>query len=361
VLDALVAGGGPAGSAAALVLARAGRRVMLVESSADREGLKVGESLPPAARPLLADLGLLERLEDDRHLRSYGTSAAWGSRRLVETDFVFDPNGHGWHLDRRRFDHTLRRAAAAAGAEVRSGAVVRVDGRTDDGWRVRLNDGAELPARTLVDATGRRASLARGLGARRERHDRLVGVFGSAPAIAGDADARTLVEAAPDGWWYTALVPGRRRVAVLMTDADLVPPGARTPAGFAAALAMTEHVALRVAAGPIETRTEPAHGSRLRPCCGDGWVAVGDAALAVDPLSSQGLMTALYTGAAGACATDARLRGDRDALARYADRVGAIGAAYARNRREAYLAETRWPGRRFWERRNRAPAKAPTR
>lgn len=362
MLDALIAGGGPAGAAAAIVLARAGHAVLLVDATPPDPGrLRVGESLPPASRPLLRDLGLLERLEGEGHLVSAGTSSAWGSPQPLATDFVFDPNGPGWHLDRPRFDRSLRRAAAEAGAEVREAVAVRGVRREGGAWRCGLDDGGEVTSRTLVDATGRRAALARGLGATRERRDRLVGLVGAAPARDGDLDARTLVEAVPDGWWYTALVPGRRRVVALMTDADLVPADARAAAGFAAALAETAHVGPLVGAAVVPL-TEPAHGSRLRPPAGGsgggGWLAVGDAAIAFDPLSSQGIATALYTGLVGAEALDAALAGDPRALPSYAARVDSVAAAYERNLRHAYAAETRWPDRPFWSRRHRSDLSA---
>jgi flavin-dependent dehydrogenase len=350
MLDALVVGGGPAGAAAAIALATAGRGVLLVDAAPHRD-LQAGESLPPAARPLLRDLGLLDRVAAGGHLVSFGTAAVWGSPEPAATDFVFDTNGHGWHLDRRRFDGSLRSAAKDAGAQLREGVRMRVARRRDGAWRAVLGNGDEVSARTLVDATGRAATAARSLGARRERRDRLVALFASVPSAAGDVDARTLVEAVADGWWYTALVPGRRRVAVLLTDADLLAPEARTSAGFARALADTEHVRALVPTVADGPRTEAAHGSILRPPCGEGWLAAGDAALACDPLSSQGITTALYTGLMAGRALDAYLRRDGHALDRYAQRVATIAAAYERNRRAAYAAEWRWRERPFWARR----------
>jgi len=346
----LVAGGGPAGAVAAMTLARAGRDVLLVDAP-EGEGLKAGESLPPAAEPLLRELGLMDGFVADDHLESSGTCAAWGTPRPVDNDFVLDPCGRGWHLDRRRFDRALKAAAAGAGAQLREGVRARVAGRRRGAWRVRLGDGEEIAVAALVDATGRGAGLSRHLGAHRERRDRLVALFAAVPAAAADVDTRTLVEAVPDGWWYTSLVPGGRRAAVLLTDADLVPSDGRTAAGFARALDSTEHVRSLVTAGAAEPRSEPAHGSRLHPPCGDGWLAVGDAAVAFDPISSQGIATALYTGLVGAHALDAHLAGDPAALGRYAQRVATIAAAYERNRLAAYAAEWRWRERPFWARR----------
>ena len=356
-------GGGPAGAAAALVLAREGWDVVLVEAGAG-SAFKIGESLPPAAGPLLRDLGVL--LDSSVALRATGVSSAWGSRSLRSTDFVRDPLGPGWHIDRARFDARLREAARAAGAEVREGVELRDLSRQGSLWTGRLPAAPDaaaaaptLRARALVDASGLRPAVARRTGARRVRLDRLVAVYARLAAARGDVDARTVVEATPDGWWYTALVPGDRRIAAFLTDADLLPAALRTPDGFAAALAATEHVAQRP--GPIEAgpHVAPAHSARLDPPCGPGWLAVGDAALAFDPLSSQGITTALYTGLRGAEALSGWLRdGDPAPLAGCADRIATIAATYDAARADYYAMERRWPGAPFWDRRRAAAVRA---
>ena len=73
--DVVVAGAGPAGAVAARVLARAGRRTLLVDD-VEPGGRKVGESLPGAARPLLLDLDLLALVEGGPLLSSYGKVSA---------------------------------------------------------------------------------------------------------------------------------------------------------------------------------------------------------------------------------------------------------------------------------------------
>lgn len=358
---ALVAGGGPAGAAAALALARGGRRVLLVDDR-PAAAFRVGEALAPAARPLLRDLGVLERFLADGHLASHGNLSSWGSPQLHASDFIFDPHGHGWHLDRARFDGSLREAVEAAGGVVRGGARVASVARDGaGGWRVvlRTPGGAEesVDAEWLVDATGRSAAVARQTGAARLHGDALVALFARFHSPnGGDRDARTMIESAPGGWWYTALVPGDVRVVAWLTDADLADRATLLSAeGFAAAMAETRHVSAVLAAHGYALAGRPrgadAGSARLDRFAGDGWVAAGDAALSFDPLSSQGILTALYTGMRAGQALAAHLDGDGAALAAYADRLEEIHRAYVENRATFYGFEARWAESPFWSRR----------
>ncbi|MFI9203157.1 FAD-dependent monooxygenase [Streptomyces sp. NPDC053048] len=361
--EVVVAGAGPAGAVAALVLARAGRRVLLVDDRADAHRaapLKVGETLPPAARPLLRDLGLWADFTTTAHVRSTGTLACWGSPGLHGRSHLFDPDGHGWHLDRNRFDASLCDAAVAAGARLLHATAVRYLTRGTDRRLLVRQQGAIRELRTdwVVDATGRRAVVGRRRAARL-RQDRLVAAFTlfDQPVPGGrarDEELRTLVEAVPEGWWYTARIPAGRLVAHL-TDVDLLSPALRTPAGFLDRAARTRHLRARLhgyvppAATP---RWTAAHGLRLCPAAGAGWIAAGDAALAFDPLSSQGILTALHTGAQAGRAVDALLRGAADALAAYSAFLDGIADAYRNHHAHSYAQERRWPDHPFWRRRH---------
>ncbi|WP_369153324.1 NAD(P)/FAD-dependent oxidoreductase [Streptomyces sp. R17] len=363
-----MAGAGPAGSVAALCLARAGRRVQLLDSRpCDIPGpqgaspYRIGETLPPAARPLLRDLGLLAGLDADGHLPCTGTDAAWGSEYLHGRDHIMDPHGHGWHLDRVRFDAFLRSAAEDAGARPVCGVAVRPAGQPG-AWRLVVRDHGverELACAWLVDATGRRAVIAR-QGGVRLRQDRLVAQYTLLTGpVQADQDLRTLVESVPGGWWYTARVPTGRLVAHL-TDLDLVEPRLRTSAGFLKGACGTRHVRTRLDGYATrqlpEPRWAPAHGQRLAPLAGPGWVAAGDAALACDPLSSQGILTALHSGARAAAAVDGYLRGETDALAAYRAFIDGIAARYLALHTRAYADEARWVSSPFWARRRPAVA-----
>jgi flavin-dependent dehydrogenase len=353
---AVVAGGGPAGAAAALALARADRPVLLVDPA--RATPTVGEALPPVGRALLGELGLLDGFLRQEHAPSHGNTSAWGGPELATHDFLFGLHGHGWHLDRARFDAGLRAAAGEAGAELSMG---RVDGaeRAGDGWTVRIaRDGAvrKVACGWVVDATGRSASLARRHGGARLRHDRLVAVHARfRPLRDADGDGRTLVEAAPDGWWYAALLPTGERVAAYLSDAGAA--GVRAllePGAFLAALARTDHVRAVLAGYTLASppRGADAGSARLASPVGDGWIAAGDAALSFDPLSSHGILNALHTGTLAGGAVHAHLSGDGSAVDAYARHVDAVHAAYRRHLAAYYGIERRWPTHPFWSRRH---------
>ena len=352
-VDVLIVGAGPAGATAALNLAPL-RSVAIIERNAE-PAPRIGESLPAAARRLFRDMGLLESFLAEGHAPCYGNRSVWGDGQPQEVDALRDPDGHGWHLDRVRFERWLRDAAASRGAHLIAPATVGRIERDGDAWRVET-EAMTLRASLLLDAAGRTAPIARRLGAQTRIDDRLVcgWVYGR------DAGRRsrglTFVESAEDGWWYTAPMPNGRRVLAFHTDADL--PAARIARDRDALLerarATRELASWLDDAGFVADETAgftAAHSATLEPCAGDGFLAAGDAALAFDPLSSQGLLNALFTGLAAAEAADSHLRGDAEALPRYRETISGIAAAYRRHLSTFYAMEQRWPREAFWERR----------
>jgi flavin-dependent dehydrogenase len=357
--DVLVVGAGPAGSVAALNLAPTHRVVLVERSGTDRR--REGESLPPAAGRLLADMGLLASFMSGPHLACLGHRSAWGAPDIAEIDFLRDPDGHGWHIDRSHFDSWLRSVAVERGAHLLRPAEVVDFARQGDAWsgEAQTCDGrVAIEARVLIDASGRRASLARRLGAQRQHDDRLVCGWIGGRAQDGPASAGfSIVEAVEEGWWYTAPIPGGRRIVAFHTDADLAAAEvARAADGLRErATALTHLSAVLSQCGFVEDGAAgftAAHGAALSPCSGEGWLAVGDAVLAFDPLAAQGLFNALYTGLAGAAAVAGYCGGDGRAFTDYAAAVGRIRRHYESSRLLWYGLEHRWSDAPFWQRRH---------
>src|SRR5207302_8692448 len=147
-----------------------------------------------------------------------------GTAAPIERDFLFGVNGPGWHLDREKFEALLCEVARANGVDGRYRHRLAGCRRRGPVWELtaRTPRGGELlEAEFVVDASGRASRLARALGARRTRYDRLVGITATLrPTGTGISDSFTLVESAPGGWWYSAPVPGGSLPVAFMTDSD---------------------------------------------------------------------------------------------------------------------------------------------
>ncbi len=339
--DVAVVGAGPAGSAAACRLAAGGCRVALVERSRFEEP-RVGESLPPAVQPLLADLGVWQpEPEVHSHLAS--------------------PWGCGWHVDRLAFDRMLAESAVQAGAKLFCETSFTGCVEEGDGWSLRMRGGSLLRARVVIDATGRAARLATGLAAQRLLLDRLVGVAMQFDCVDTAREGYVQVETSGDGWWYTAPVPHGRMMAMIMTDSDLC---------GQARLALEPQWAARLLTAPATSarlssasalwgpRVFFAASQRLRrQDVARRWIAVGDAVLAVDPISGSGVIRALRSAKAGAETVLAMLEGrTAEAIAAYEAGRDVECTEYLHERAMYYGIEHRWSESMFWKRRAFASA-----
>ena len=339
IFDLVIVGGGPAGCAAALRATAAGASVAML-STTRRHGFV--ESLPPAGRRLLADLGCWDAFVRLKPTTSRGTRSVWGSSQPVERESIRDPDGTGWQLDRRVFDAFLQLRVAGSGVTVVPGRLRSVSEQAE---HVECTDerGQRLQGRFLLDTSDRSATAAIRLGAHRHYDDAIVASVTSYTVAATDADRRTVIESGPDGWWYSICTDDLTRTVGRLTDADLPRP-TEAPAELAGLL--------EGAVAQQQPRRVAANSGYLQPFAGERWLAAGDAALSFDPLSSQGILTAMFCGRAAADAVLARLAGDTG-FDGYVRRLEAIRHSYLLNLDLHYRMEQRWPDSEFWSRRHR--------
>jgi flavin-dependent dehydrogenase len=339
----VVLGAGPAGAASALGLAPLGFDVCVVAAPSPRPRR---ESFSPRVVEALRRLGLREALAAlepaaPRLVRWAGSERALTGEAQVE---------------RARFDAGLVEDLAAHGVRVLRDEVVRV--AAGDAVRVELASGGVLAADFAIEARGR-AAPAEGARERGPETTCLVQRFRGAPA-----EARLAVLSLAGGWLWLARDARGRVAAQLALAAQDAPARSALAASLDAALrgdalaaellgdARPDGAPFARAATPI-LAAAPAHERLLR---------VGDAALAVDPLSGNGVFQTLSTALVAPAVVNTLLRApERAALARefYAARARDVFLRFARVSRDFYASGAAHHGGAFWRERAAWPDALP--
>jgi flavin-dependent dehydrogenase len=299
--DVFVAGAGPAGTSIARLLALRGKRVTVIDPALRRPDRL--EMISPSAVSVIHALDLSSVLRDPDIARPcLGIRRRWGTTRIDTDDFLCRPGGVGFVIDRADFDARLRTMAADAGVRFLAGRITAA--RFDEEEVVARVANPEaaftIRANIAVDATGRSSVLARRLGAKRLRSDRLIADRMSVDQLQNSCRSPTWldIEGQDRCWSYRMSGPnGRQENWTVYRDNGLLDrrPGTRVDASSA----------------------------RLSHTAATHWIAIGDAAVSFDPITSQGLVNALTTSlvVAGAILSSRGL--DRDACLTYSDAVAA--------------------------------------
>ena len=308
--DVAIIGGGPAGSTAATLLARAGRRVIVCEREKFPR-FHIGESLLPVSMQTFTRLGVHEKFAEAGFLRKYGGEMA-GACSDEGVKFYFkdgyrSQTDSSYQVPRAEFDKVLLDHAGESGAEIREESTIKEVRFFDDHAELQVQPGAAAPqkvrARYVIDASGRHSVLGNHFKLKETYpHLQKISIFAHYEAIEAeegrDGTLTRQVRAADRWFWYIPL-PNERASVGIVLDTALFKQARKSPEQFLEeSLAEQPFLARRMTHA---RRVTPVYASadfsyRQSRLTGARWMLAGDAAGFIDPVFSSGVFLALLAG-----------------------------------------------------------------
>jgi flavin-dependent dehydrogenase len=311
-VDAIVIGGGPAGSTAASVLAMHGRKVILLEKEKFPR-YHIGESLLPYGYFTMKRIGVVEKMKSSHFTKKYSVQFVSMRGKQSQPFYFFQHLEHEaaqtWQVLRGEFDQMLLDNAREKGADVREESRVKEilwDGDRAVGVRVAPTNGEEytVHAPITIDASGRDAlTIARNGWRVMDEKLKKVAVWtyykGAMRDEGYDEGATTIAYVPEKGWfWYIPLHENLVSVGVVADKEYLFSDTRELSEIFYREVAknqwLTDHLAVGEQTGRFYTTGEYSYRSKY--CAADGIILAGDAFAFLDPVFSSGVFLALRSG-----------------------------------------------------------------
>jgi flavin-dependent dehydrogenase len=322
---------------------------------------RIGESLAPAAQRIFRELNLLQKLDDETQGKLYrknlGMQSYWGSDQVHIVDHLRNPDGLGLNLDRKAFEVYLREVTKERGVQCLWSSKLHSSEYVDQQWIVSVkSDDSDftIESNFVIDATGRQSHFARSQGIERVAYDKLIACWMSLSNVS--ENRMSTISASKNGWWYSAVVPNEKRVIAFQTDADIYDKSQfKSLDSFLELSKENPHITEILDSSDLSSLqfhgVTAANSTKLNQVAGTQWVAIGDAAISFDPLSSQGMFNAM------ACAMQLKhlileYGFGNEMSEHYSNQIQSIWQSYLQHKDIFYEQEQRWKESEFWKRRH---------
>jgi FADH2-dependent halogenase len=324
--DVIVIGGGPGGSTAATFLARAKRRVLVLEKE-HFPRFHIGESLLPYNTGIFEEMGVTEALEAAGFPKKHGAQFHLSNRSksllLCFRNGCFTRHISSIQVERAKFDDILLRHASACGAEVREGWTVTQSGNNGQSVSVTARDehgkSETFHGSFLIDASGRSNFTGNQENLRIIHPDlRKLAVFGHFENVRLDEGERagdTVIVRLEDKWFWVIPISATRTSVGCVMDQQEFARAKQTPAEaferlWRTSSALRDRMGSARLVGSIQTTGDFSYYNKR--LAGPRLLRVGDAAGFMDPIFSAGVYLAMYSARLAAQVVDKSLSNGDD-------------------------------------------------
>ncbi len=304
--DVAIVGGGPAGSTAAALLARAGRHVIVFERERFPR-FHIGESLLPFSMKAFTRLGLHEKFRRAGFIKKFGgeffSACSSEGTKFYFKDAYRSQTDHSYQVTRADFDKLLLDHAAESGAEVHEGTSAKSVEFANEHVDLALTDGKSIRARYIIDASGRNSVLGTKFNIKKTyEHLKKLSIFAHYDGVwrpeGIDATLTVLIRGI-DRWFWIIPLTGERTSIGVVLDSETFRSSKQTPEDFLEQALIEQPVIMqrmREARRVSDVHVAADFSYRSTKLSGDRWLLAGDAAGFIDPIFSSGVFLAVFSG-----------------------------------------------------------------
>ena len=348
--NVIIIGSGISGLTLSLLLQRKQIPHIVLDRVQKQKVMALGETLPPSAMALLEELELLSFFQENALRKTYGYHSVWGSKALQTTNFfTSNPFKYGLKIDKQGIQTVLK---AKVASHILPLDQLNTVNHTTSKVTVTLSHKKEkqhIEGNYIVDATGRNRVVLHSLQIPIKQHDELLAFSCHLPKKKHKHMIHEiLTESFASGWGIVSGLNKETQVMTLYTTKNTSLHSQLTNYSYwKTILADTKYLRKYLAKEASSSiHGGKANSSAPQQMVGENWIAIGDAAMAFDPLSSHGITNAIYTAHR---ASEVFTKTSSYTLKNYHQDMQVILTTYLETKNTLYLREQRWPEEVYWE------------
>jgi len=343
--DVVIVGSGVSGLILSILLKEKNVDHVVLNRVEKQKTLELPETIPPSALVLLEALNLLE-LFSKSSSKTFGYHSLWNSEVLT-TDNFFDHNPYKYGLKLNKKQLLVDLGELVTDHTIPFDKLIEIN-RSDENFtlKVKSNNSVNvINGRVIVDATGRNRSILKHFGVTSKEFDDQVALSCQLPYFnPPQLMHQVYVESFENGWGIVSSLNKEMNGMTLYTKkGSPILPQLKDYRNWKAVLSNTKYLK-DFLSDELDRKVVggKANSSRASQIAGSNWLAIGDAAIAFDPVSSHGVSNAIYCANAASGAIQSRIK--KDAIAPfkdYDDTLCQVFNAYLKQKSRLYDTENR--------------------